>query len=55
MNIVPRQRFEIVELMTKVGKMILYLMVASSFFWGHQEPAANIASLPGLTRILILD
>ena len=35
--------------------MILYLMVASSFFWGHQEPAANIVSLPGLTRILILD
>ena len=47
--------FKIVEPMTKIGKMILYLMVASSFFWGHQEPAAIILSLPGLTRILILD
>ena len=55
MNIGPRQRFKIVKLMTKVAKMILYLMVASSFFWGHQEPAAIIVSLPGLTRILILD
>ena len=41
--------------MMKVGKMVLYLIVASSFFWGHQEPAANTVSLPGLTRILILD